>query len=221
MAALRLNYKTEKMATTQQHYKLALGLSIFTIAYNSLEGIISILLGARDETLTLFGFGLDSIIEVISGIGIFIMINRIQHSVATNKSKGEVLALKTTGYSFYALIILLIVSAIVALATKHHPATTVWGIVISAISITVMFVLARLKITTGRKLNSQAIISDGNCTMVCVYMSLVLLASSLLYQWTHLGYLDVLGSLGLCWFCYSEGKEALKGARNIEKTGCC
>ena len=56
-----------------QQYKLALGLSIFTIIYNIAEGIISIILGAKDETLTLFGFGLDSIIEVVSGIGILIM----------------------------------------------------------------------------------------------------------------------------------------------------
>src|SRR6185312_8791093 len=70
---------------------------------------------------------------------------------------------------------------------------------------------------SGSKLDSKAIIADGNCTMVCVYMSAVLLISSLLHHWTRLAYLDVLGSLGLCWFCYSEGKKALESASHIEK----
>jgi hypothetical protein len=52
---------------TAQQYKLTLGLSIFTIIYNTLKGLVSVLMGAHDETLTLFRFGLDSIIEVISG----------------------------------------------------------------------------------------------------------------------------------------------------------
>lgn len=206
---------------TTNLYKLALGLSIFTIVYNIIEGLVSVLMGAHDETLTLFGFGLDSIIEVISGVGIFLMIRRVQNKPESHKSRGEVTALKITGYSFYALIALLIASSIASVLTQHHPVSTFWGIVIAGISIAVMLVLARLKITTGRKLNSKAIISDGNCTMVCVYMSCVLLASSLAYQFLHWAYLDVIGSLGLCWFCYSEGKEALEGARNIEKSGCC
>lgn len=205
----------------QQYYKLALGLSIFTIVYNVIEGIVSVFMGAQDETLTLFGFGLDSIIEVISGIGIFMMIRRIQLSSGKHKSKGEVLALRITGSSFYVLIAILVFSAITLLVTYHHPITTRWGIVISLISIAIMLVLARLKISTGRKLDSKAIIADGNCTMVCVYMSVILLASSLLYEWTHLSYIDVVGSLALCWFCYSEGKEALEGAKQVERTGCC
>jgi divalent metal cation (Fe/Co/Zn/Cd) transporter len=205
----------------EKSYRLALGLSIFTIIYNTLEGLVSVLLGAHDETLTLFGFGLDSIIEVISGVGIFIMIRRIQKTPGTDKSKWEIRALKVTGYSFYALIGLLVISSAVAVAIHHRPVTTFGGIVISLVSITVMLILARLKINTGRKLNSKPIISDGNCTMVCVYMSTILLVSSLLYYWTHLAYLDLLGSLGLCWFCYTEGKEALEGATLIKKDSCC
>lgn len=201
--------------TEQLQYRVALGLSIFTIIYNLLEGVVSIVMGVRDETLTLFGFGLDSIIEVISGIGIFVMIRRIQLSSGKNKSKGEILALKITGISFYILIALLVISSITIIFTHHHPVTTSWGIVISVVSIVVMLILARIKISTGRKLQSKAIIADGNCTMVCVYMSLVLLTSSLLYLWTRLNYLDVLGSLGLCWFCYSEGREALEGTEQV------
>lgn len=207
--------------TIQKSYHLALSLSIFTIVYNTLEGITSILFGAHDETLTLFGFGLDSVIEVISGVGILMMIRRIQKSPGNDKSKGEIRALKITGYSFYALISLLVISSAIAIISHHKPITTFWGIVISLISISVMLILARLKINTGKKINSKPIVADGNCTMVCVYMSTVLLISSLLYRWTNLPYLDVLGSLGLCWFCYTEGKEALENATLIKKDHCC
>lgn len=201
---------------TEKLYRLALGLSIFTIIYNTLEGLFSVLLGGKDESLTLFGFGLDSIIEVISGIGIFTMIRRIQKSPLTNKSRGEIIALNITGYSFYVLIGLLMVSSVLAVVKHHHPVTTFWGIIISLISITVMLVLVRLKIHTGQKLDSKAIIADGNCTMVCVYMSVVLLVSSLIYHWTHLAYADVIGSLALCWFCFNEGREALEDAKRLE-----
>jgi len=205
----------------RQQYKVALGLSIFTIVYNAAEGLVSVVFGAHDETLALFGFGLDSIIEMISGIGIFLMVRRIQRSAGNNKSKGEIRALRITGVSFYVLIGLLIVSSIIALITHHHPATIFTGVIISGISTCVMLILARLKISAGRKLDSKAIIADNNCTMVCVYMSFVLLVSSLLYHWTHLAYVDVLGCLALCWFCFTEGKEALEGAKNITKDGCC
>jgi divalent metal cation (Fe/Co/Zn/Cd) transporter len=207
--------------SSQRLYKVALRLSLFTIIYNIFEGIISVFLGAHDETLTLFGFGLDSIIEVISGIGIYFMVRRIQQSKGTNKSAGEIRALKITGISFYVLIGLLLISAVIAIITQHHPLATFSGAIISAISIIVMLILARLKITTGRKLDSKAIIADGNCTMVCVYMSVILFVSSLFYTLTHLAYADVLGTLGLCWFCYTEGKEAIEGAKHIEQSGCC
>jgi uncharacterized membrane-anchored protein len=105
--------------SSQRLYRLALRLSLFTIIYNILEGIISIVLGAHDETLTLFGFGLDSIIEVISGIGIYFMVRRIQQSKGNSKSAGEIRALKITGISFYVLIALLVVSAVIAVVTHH------------------------------------------------------------------------------------------------------
>jgi divalent metal cation (Fe/Co/Zn/Cd) transporter len=68
----------------------------------------------------------------------------------------------------------------------------------------------------GRALNSQPILSDANCTMVCVYMSLVLLGSSLIYELTGFGFVDSIGALGLIWFSYSEGREAFEKAAGME-----
>jgi hypothetical protein len=84
-------------------YQKAYLLSLFTIFYNLAEGIISMVLGYEDETLTLFGFGVDSFIEVMSGIGIAVMIRRIRQNPASPKSEFEIKALKVTGTAFYLL----------------------------------------------------------------------------------------------------------------------
>ena len=82
-------------------FKLAFGLAIFTITYNIVEGLISTYLGFEDESLVLFGFGIDSFIEVISGIGIAHMIFRIQNNNDSKRDSFERTALKITGFSFY------------------------------------------------------------------------------------------------------------------------
>ena len=87
----------------QKLYKTAWLLSLFTIFYNIVEGLVSMFFGYQDETLALFGFGVDSFIEVMSGIGIAIMILRIKQNPASEKSKFEIQALKITGIAFYLL----------------------------------------------------------------------------------------------------------------------
>lgn len=202
-------------------YKQAYRLSLFTIYYNIIEGILSILLGYQDETLTLFGFGVDSFIEVMSGIGIAIMIRRIKQYPESPKSEFEIKALKITGASFYLLSAGLLIGIIVNILNHHKPETTIWGVVISSISIAVMVWLMLAKKRVGKKLDSEPIISDGNCTKICVYMSLVLLASSLIYEFTGFAYADVIGAAGLIYFSLSEGKEAFEKARSKSCSCSC
>ena len=95
----------------------------------------------------------------------------------------------------------------------HKPESTLPGLVISVISIAIMWALVAGKRKVGRALNSQPILADANCTMVCIYMSVVLLVSSLVYELTGFGFVDSIGALGLIWFSYSEGREAFEKAR--------
>ena len=93
---------TDLIQASQQKrfYQYALWLAFFTILYNTLEGLVSVYLGAQDETLTLFGFGIDSFIEVISGIGIMAMVLHIRQNPDMPRGQFERTALRITGLSF-------------------------------------------------------------------------------------------------------------------------
>jgi divalent metal cation (Fe/Co/Zn/Cd) transporter len=200
-------------------FKLALTLSLLTIGANLVEGTISTILGAQDEALALFGFGIDSFIEVLSALGVTLMILRMQKNPESSRSKAEVTALKVTGVSFYLLVVGLIVSSVLSLLFQRKPETTLPGIIISILSISVMVFLYRAKLSAGKKMQNEAIISDAYCTKTCIYMSVVLLVSSLTFTLTGFAFLDVIGALGIAWFAFSEGREAFEKASNLALEG--
>ncbi len=145
-------------------WNLALVLAVITVFYNILEGLASVYFGAADESLTLFGFGLDSFIEVLSGIGIWRMIVRLNRNNEEKNDKFEKTALRITGISFYILTAGLMLTVIYNLYLGHKPSTTFWGIIISIVSIVSMVFLMNLKKYAGKRLNSDAILADADCT---------------------------------------------------------
>jgi len=201
---------------TKKYWQYALWLALFTIFYNLAEGMVSIYFGVQDEALTLFGFGIDSFIEVLSGVGILVMVTRIRRNPGTPRSQFERTALRITGTSFYLLSVGLGISAVYNILTGHKPETTLPGLVISLISIAIMWMLVTGKRKVGRALDSSPILADANCTMVCIYMSIVLLASSVVYQLTGFGFVDSLGAIGLIYFSVNEGREAFEKAAGME-----
>lgn len=210
---LTLQSVNDNILMNTKYYKRVKALAFFTIAYNLIEGLVSVFFGAQDETLTLFGFGVDSFIEVISGIGILQMVMRIENNSGNSQSRFEITALKITGWSFYVLSVGLVAGALLDLYQGQKPETTLWGVIISVISIMTMGFLYRSKIHYGKLLNSEAIIADGNCTLVCIYMSVVLLISSAVYEITGIAWIDAAGAVGLAWFSFNEGKEAFEKAK--------
>ena len=198
-------------------YRYALWLGIFTVLYNLLEGLVSVFFGVQEEALTLFGFGVDSFIEVLSGLGIVAMVLRIRRNPGTPRSQFERTALRITGTSFYLLAAGLAVTAAYNLISGHKPESSLPGLVISLISIAVMWALVAGKRRVGRLLDSAPILADANCTLVCIYMSLVLLAASLIYQFTGFGFVDSIGALGLIYFSFTEGRESFEKARGMEE----
>jgi divalent metal cation (Fe/Co/Zn/Cd) transporter len=197
----------------------ALILSIITILYNIAEGLFSIFFGLNDETLALFGFGLDSFVEVISGIGILHMIIRMKRNPVSGRDEFERTALRITGFSFYLLSAGLILASLLLIINNVKPETTIVGIIISVISILTMYALLHYKLKVGKALNSDAIIADANCTKTCFYLSFILLASSLSYEVFKIGYIDIAGSLGIAYFAIKEGKESIEKSKS-EKLSC-
>ncbi len=209
-----------KNISKQQLFKWAFALAVFTIVYNVIEGLISTYLGYEDASLALFGFGADSFIEVISGLGIAHMVLRVQGNPNSNRDRFERTALRITGFSFYGLVAGLVISSIYNIATVHKPITTFWGIIISLISIVVMWLLLTAKTYTGKKLHSEAILADAECTRVCIYMSVILLISSGIYELTGFAYADSIGTLALSYFAFTEGKECFEKAKSNKLCGC-
>jgi divalent metal cation (Fe/Co/Zn/Cd) transporter len=205
---------------SQRLFKIAFGLAIFTILFNIAEGVVSTYFGYQDESLTLFGFGADSFIEVISGLGIAHMVMRIWRQPESRRDAFERTALIITGFSFYALVIGLAGSSLYKLWTGQKPETTFWGVIISLISIAVMWALVYSKTKIGKQLNSDAILADAGCTRVCISMSVVLLIASGFYELTGIGFIDTLGTLGIAYLSFKEGRECFEKVKKNSHCSC-
>lgn len=202
------------MSDKKSKLSFAFLLSLITIFYNTAEGIISVYFGVSDDALALLGFGVDSFVEVISGIGIAHMILRMKYSKVEARDTFEKTALRITGTAFYLLTIGLIIGSVLNIINDVKPDSTLPGIIIAGISILTMYWLMTSKLKVGRALNSDAIIADANCTKTCFYLSFILLASSGLYELFSIAYFDILGSLGIAYFAFKEGREAFEKAKS-------
>jgi divalent metal cation (Fe/Co/Zn/Cd) transporter len=202
-------------------WRVAMALAILTIVYNTVEGLAATWYGWEDETLALFGFGVDSFIETLSGIGIAHMIWRIRKEPDTQRDRFEITALRITGIAFYILVAGLVISSILNIINGIKPHSTLAGVIISSISILVMWLMVYWKVKVGKALKSEPILADADCTRTCIYMSLVLLISSGLYELTYLPYIDTIGTLGIAWFAFREGRECFKKARTRSLACSC
>jgi len=202
-------------------YRRASYLAVFTIIYNLIEGAVSVWFGAADETLALFGFGVDSFIEVISAIGVWHMLKRIRTNNGETRDEFEQRALRITGSAFYLLSAGLVLTAAVNIYQQHRPEATLPGVIISSLSISFMWFLIHHKTKVGIALNSPAILADAACSKACVYLSLVLLAASLGYELTGIGSLDALGALLIAWLTWREGRESFQKAAGMECSCSC
>lgn len=202
-------------------YRRASLLAIFTIFYNLIEGAVSVWFGAADETLALFGFGVDSFIEVVSAIGVWHMLRRIRSNNGETRDEFEQRALRITGAAFYLLSTGLVLTAAVNLYQQHRPEATLPGVIISSLSISFMWLLIHHKTKVGIALNSPAILADAACSRACVYLSLVLLAASLGYELTGIGSLDALGALLIAWLTWREGRESFQKAAGMDCSCSC
>ena len=160
---------------TNKLHKKALTLSYITVAYNIIEGIVSIIAGSLAGSIALVGFGLDSFVESLSG-GIMIWRFR-QHGKISEEEEERIekKAVKLVAYTFFALAFYVFYESVTNLFYKEIPQPSIIGIIIAVISIIAMPVLFYMKYQTGKSLNSKSLLADSKQTLACLFLSVALL----------------------------------------------
>ena len=153
-------------------------LEYFTIAWNSLEGLVAVIAGAIAGSISLVGFGVDSFIEVISGATLLWRMS--VDADEQNRAWNERLSTRIVGVCFLALAVYVAYESVFDLIDRKAPEHSLAGIMLACVSLVVMPILSRAKKRVGRELGSAAMRADAKQTDFCVYLSAILLAGLLL-----------------------------------------
>ncbi len=176
-----------------------------TISYNVLEAVVALGAGVRASSTALIGFGLDSVIEVSSAAAV-----AWQFSGA-DPERRERIALRVIAFSFFALALYVTVDSIRALLGAAEPRHSSIGIVLAAVSLVIMPVLSHAQRRAGRELGSCSAVADSKQTLLCTYLSAVLLAGLLLNSLLGWSWADPVAALVIAVVAVREGREAWRG----------
>jgi divalent metal cation (Fe/Co/Zn/Cd) transporter len=189
-------------------------LEFFTIGYNLLECLIALIAGFVAGSISLVGFGLDSLIEVISGVAV---LWRLHHDLnPSRREEVERLTLRIIGACFIALALYILYDAGKALIFHEAPERSIPGILIAALSVVVMPLLAKAKRQVANGISSAAMQADSRQTDFCMYLSAILLGGLLMNTLFALWWADPVAALVMVPIIAKEGVESLQG-----KTCCC
>ena len=180
-----------------------------SVTYNVVEAVIAVTAGLVAGSVALVGFGLDSIVEVSSGL---IILWQFRHPLPESRERT---ALRLMGFSFFGLAAYVTFESIRSLLTGHTPDSSPVGIVLAATSLVVMPFLSWAQRRTGRALGSNAVVADSTQTLLCTYLSAVLLAGLVLNATVGWYWADPVAGLVIAAVAVKEGREAWRGE------GCC
>ncbi len=184
-------------------------LEYFTIIYNSLEGIIAVVAGVVAGSIALVGFGVDSLIEVTSGVA---LLWRLHADVdEERRERVEAISLRIVGGCFVALAIYVSYDSVKSLIRREAPEESLVGIVLAAVSLIVMPLLVRAKRKIARGIKSNALMADSKQTELCTYLSAILLGGLLLNALLGWWWADPVAALVMVPIIAKEGVEALRG----------
>ncbi|WP_159618076.1 cation diffusion facilitator family transporter [Ruania rhizosphaerae] len=176
-----------------------------TITYNVIEAIVAITAGRIASSAALVGFGLDSTVEVLSAAAVAWQFR------APDPEARERIALRVIAFSFFGLALFVTIDAVRSLLGAAEPEHSTVGIVLAAVSLAIMPLLSWFERRTGRELGSASAVADSKQTLLCTYLSAVLLAGLLLnslFGWT---WADPLAALVIAGVAVKEGVEAWRG----------
>ncbi|MBJ6613303.1 cation transporter [Streptomyces sp. I4(2020)] len=183
-----------------------------TITYNVIEAIVAITAGTIASSTALIGFGLDSVIEVSSAAAVAWQFSASDHTV---REAREQRTLRIIAVSFFALAVYVTFDAVRALSGTGEAERSVPGIVIAALSLAVMPFLSAAQRTAGRELGSASAVADSKQTLLCTYLSAVLLVGLVLNATLGWSWADPIAALAIAGIAVKEGRDAWQGK------GCC
>jgi len=184
-------------------------LNYATMAYNSLEGILSITAGVLAGSIALVGFGIDSLIELTAGAAALWRLRADADS--SRRERTERLTLRLIGLCFLALAVYIGADAILALAAGTAPERSWAGIIIAGASLVIMPFLARAKGAIALQLGSGALAAEAKQTLICTYLSAILLGGLVLNAMFEWWWADPAAALAMVPFISWEGIEGLRG----------
>ena len=196
--------------------KLALALTYITLGWMTIEGAAALLLGWASKSLLLEAFGIDSLIELFSG-GVLLRRLRVEASGAATSEHVDAVergAARWVGFSLYALVVYVLFNSGYELFVARRITDThesVWGIFIGVVAKVGMPILAAYKLKVAARLNSRALRADAVESIVCGYLSIVLivgLAATRILGWW---WLDSVAALALIPFIIKEARAAISG----------
>ena len=196
------------MNSTQ--YKKALWLSYFTVAYNVLEGIVSILAGWLSGSIALAGFGLDSFVESLSGSVMIWRFRKHGKISEAEEERVEKTAIRLVAYTFFILASYVAYVSLKNLYLREPPDPSLLGIIIAIVSLIVMPVLFYMKYRTAQSLHSGSLTVDSKQTLACVFLSLSLLIGLGLNYVYGIWQADPVVGLVIVIFLTREGLAALR-----------
>ena len=196
------------MTDTDRLYKKGLFLEYITVVYNVLEAIVSIVFGSIAGSVALIGFGLDSVVESLSGLILIWRLRQHGKIKAADEERIEKRARKLVAATFFILGSYILYESVEKLAVREIPEPSLPGIIIAILSIAIMPVLTWQKYKTGKKINSRALMADARETLACAFLSVALLlglgANYLFGFWQA----DPIVGLIIVAFLFREGWEA-------------
>jgi cation diffusion facilitator family transporter len=193
-------------------------LEYFTIAYNSLEGLVAVVAGLIAGSIALVGFGFDSVIEVTSGV---VLLWRLHAEMdEARRERAEKITLRVVGICFLALAAYVGYDSVKSLFTHELPERSIPGIALAIASLIVMPLLARAKRRVAKGISSGAMRADAKQTELCTYLSAILLAGLVLNALLGWWWADPLAALVMVPIIVNEGVEALRGETCCDDDAC-
>ena len=194
-------------------YRKALFLEYFTVAYNICEAAVSIFFGAVAGSIALVGFGLDSIVESLSGCVLIWRLRKYDKISEEEEQRIEKKAMKFVSYTFFVLGAYVLFQSVKKLVFTEIPDPSIPGIIIAAVSLIVMPVLSFRKKSIGERIGSSALIADSKETLACSFLSLALLLGLASHALFGFWQADAIVGLVIVFYLFREGIEIWKEVR--------